>query len=319
MGVLGLSDVARQKDRVARRRRIGVKRLNRVDDDTGDLMFQSANGVKGRRMEILQRETVTNVPFTAEAGLHAVPPAVIRPGKTHDQFATSVESGEPDRSHDGFGTAHVKGDFVQFGDGLELCDVVGDDRVQGPQHGPQIFHALPALLHPFLIAIIARDIDTVGAGNIQRPMSVDVKQLRSFGCGDDGAEIEFLLHQAGERKGHPSGISKPQIRESAADLMAPHTGLRIAFLKIFGQTIQRALTLRCRIVVGAVGFKKCLGAVGVGFDPCGEHAREDRGERSGSQRLQCAHESHAHWDGEVGDQKKTDRCCNVVSLKSTVL
>jgi len=101
--------------------------------------------------------------------------------------------------------------------------------------------------------------------------------------------------------------------------MAPYTGLRIAFLKIFSQTIQRALTLRCRVVVGAVGFKKRIGAVGVGFDPGGEHAREDRRERSGLQRLQCAHESHAHWDGEGGDQKKTNRCCDVLSLKPTVL
>src|SRR5215472_15164104 len=174
MDVLSFPDTAREENGVARRWRIRVERLNRIDDHSGDIPFHPANGVERSEIDVLQRDAVVDLSLAAQPRLYAVPPSMIGARETDDRFPMCVKSRESDRGHDGFGPAHMERYLVQPGYGLEHGNVFSDDRMKRPQDGTQVLHALPSLLHPFLVLIVAGDVDSVRAGHIEGPLIVDI-------------------------------------------------------------------------------------------------------------------------------------------------
>ena len=151
-----------------------MKGLNRIDEHAGDLPGAPADDLERRLMEVLERETVVEVALATQSGLHAVPPSVVGPRKTHDELPAGIEAGQAHRRHDRFGSAHVKRDLVEARHRFELGRVLGDDRVKRPQHRAKRLHALQALGHPLLVARKAGDVDAVRPADIERPVPIEI-------------------------------------------------------------------------------------------------------------------------------------------------
>ncbi len=206
--VTGLAGAAGEQHGVVGRRRIGMKRLDRIHEHAGDLAPPTADDVERRRIHILQGQAVVHGSLAAEPRLHAVPPAVIGARETDDQLAPGVEARQSRRGHDGLGAAHVKRHLVEPRDRLEPGDVLRDDRMQRAEHEPEILGALETACHPFLVACGAGHVDTVGAAHVERPVTVQMLEPRAVGGGDDGGEVEVLVHEARERKRHPVRVGE---------------------------------------------------------------------------------------------------------------
>ena len=141
---------------------------------------------------------------------------------------------------------------------------------RGPRTGPAP-HTFPSLLHPLLVLIISGDVDSIGAGHIEGPLTVDIEQPRAFRCGHHRAEIEFVSHDARERKRHSPGIREPQIGEAVSNRIAPGDRLRVLILEKGGETIERLLSPCDGRLVRAIGSKEILTCIVVRFDPPREH------------------------------------------------
>ena len=173
-------------------------------------------------MDVLERQTVVEGPLAAQPRLHAVPPAVIGARETDDQFPPRVEARQAHGGHHRLGTAHVKRHFVHAARWrFRIGNVLGDDRMERPQHRAQVLDPLPALFDPLLVTVEARDVDAVGTAHVDRPVAVEVSQTRPVRSGDHRAKVEFLAHHARERKRHSIGVGETEIRKAVADRLGP--------------------------------------------------------------------------------------------------
>src|SRR2546428_3485985 len=108
-------------------RRIGMKGLNRIDEHAGGPPGAPADDLERRLMEVLERETVVEVALATQSGLHAVPPSVVGPRKTHDELPAGIEAGQAHRRHDPLGSPHVKPDPVEAPHPFLAWPGTGDD------------------------------------------------------------------------------------------------------------------------------------------------------------------------------------------------
>ena len=187
-----------------------------------------------RSFSVRQSSSVRSLP---RPGLHAVPPAVIGAREADDELPARVEPRQPHGRHDRLGAAHVEGDLVQLRDRPEQRDVLGDDRVERPQHRTEIPHALQAPGHPVLVAPEAGDVDPVRAAHVERPVPVEVGRSRAVGRRDHGARIEVLPHEPREGKGHAVGVGEAQVREALAERASPGARLRVVRAEELGQPL----------------------------------------------------------------------------------
>jgi hypothetical protein len=218
-------------------------------------------------MEILERQAVLDTALAAKTGLHAVPPAVIRPREADDQLAARVEAGQPDRRHDRLGAAHVERHLVEPGDLTQARDVVGDDGVQRSQHGPQLAYPLEPLRHPVLVPLDARDVDPIPAADIERPVTVQVPETRALRRRDHRRQVEMLAHKRRERIGHPRRIGEAQVGKPLAVRVAPRGAPRILCSELLCQGIEPISPALHPLVGSAIGAEEVDIRVAPGFHP----------------------------------------------------
>ena len=96
--------------------------------------------------------------------------------------------------------------------------------MQRPQHWTQLVHPPPTTFHPFLVAVIASDIDAVRSADIDIPVAIEIEQAAALARYCDGGHIETFAHALGERERYPACIGEAEIRESAANALGPFAG-----------------------------------------------------------------------------------------------
>ena len=289
--------LARHQHRVIRWRGIRMERLNRVDEHSGDLPRTQLDDGQRCRVQILQRQTVVDRALAAEAGLHAIPPSVVGARKADDEPAARVESRKTHRRHDRFGTAHVKRHLVEAGNVLQHRDVLGHERMQRPEDGPEILHALPSTFDPFLVPIEAGDVEPVRAAHIERPVAVQILQVRATRCRDDGAQVEPVTNDLDERKRNACGIRKAEVGQARADRVAPFDRARVLPAEGSRKAVEPPPAPLHACVARAIGPKHACFVVAPGAQPRGQPPGHRGHPGLGSQRrddCQNAPDSQRH-------------------------
>src|SRR5271163_5203010 len=100
-----------------------MERLNRINQDPGDLVRSPADQADRCRMKVLEREAVGDGSLTSQAGLYAIPPAVVSARKADNQLPARIESRQAYCGHHGLSTAHMKRYFVQFRNGFNQLNI----------------------------------------------------------------------------------------------------------------------------------------------------------------------------------------------------
>src|SRR5262249_51457904 len=140
---------------VRSRRGVRVKRLQRVHEHAGDVAARPENA-EAVLAHLLEGVDVPNRTRIADAGLHAIPPTVVRTAETNKVRASGVIAGQAYRLHHGLGTRHVKGHFVETGNRLEPADIVFDNRMVQTQYRTEILHPVDRRLEAPLIEVVAK-------------------------------------------------------------------------------------------------------------------------------------------------------------------
>src|SRR5271156_3660705 len=195
--------------------------LNRIDENSRDLVRTPSKDVEGRRMKVLESQTVADRSLAAQSRLYAVPPAVVGASEAHDQLPARVKSRQSNRGHNGLGTTHVKGYFVEFRDGFQKGDIVGDHRMERSQNRTKVLHLLQPLGHPILVTVKTGDVEPIGTAYVQVPIAVEIAQFRTLRFRHHRAETELFAHRPCKRKGNPVGVGETQIGKAAADIISP--------------------------------------------------------------------------------------------------
>ena len=110
----------------------------------------------------------------ADAGLHIVPPPVVRAAEAHEVRPPGVVPRQPHCLHHRFGARHVERHFVHAGNVLQFRDVVGDDRVIRAEHRTQVADALDAGVDALLVEVVPEHVGPVGAGEVVGEVAVEV-------------------------------------------------------------------------------------------------------------------------------------------------
>ena len=249
----GFADRGGHQHQVVRRRRVGVETLQRVDDDAGDLASARLDGGERRGGHVLERQHVGDFPLVPGAGLHAVPPAVVRAREAHHQLAALVERREPHRAHDRLRAGHVERNLVQLGDGFDHREVLAHDWVQRAEHRPEVFRRLPALLHPALVVVVAAHVHAVRPGDVQRLVAVQVHDAGALGRGGQRSDVEPLAHQLLKRKRHAVGVREPQIADTVQERLRGSQRLRKLLLERLRERVETEAAFLRDLSGGAVG------------------------------------------------------------------
>ena len=243
--------------RVAGRRRVRVQRLQRIHEHAGDVV---ARGEHAQRLcaRLLQRVDVVDPAAVAEAGLHAVPPAVIRAAEQHDAWAARVELREPYGLHHGFGARHVKRHFVEAGDGLDPRDVVANQRVVGAEHRAQVRDAGGAGRDAALVEVVAEQVHAIGACEIVRPVAVEILELRAARFLDDGADSQMTPNVLAKLERNAVRIREQHVGEPVLELGRQRDRSGRALPRRGGEAIERGPALRDDVVRGAVAGEELV-------------------------------------------------------------
>src|SRR5262249_35491713 len=75
--------VARDQRRIARRSSVGIQSLNRIDENTGDIVARSKDA-QGSRVHFLERVGLARRPGIADPRLNPIPPTMIRTAEPDD-------------------------------------------------------------------------------------------------------------------------------------------------------------------------------------------------------------------------------------------
>jgi hypothetical protein len=97
---------------------------------------------------------------------------------------------EPDRLHDRFRAGHVERHCVVTGDLPKAFDVLGDDRMIGPQHRAEFTRALDGRVDAAFVELVSEHIDAVRACQIEAFPPVEIDDSRPVGS----------LHERGRRE-----------------------------------------------------------------------------------------------------------------------
>ncbi len=206
---------------------VGMQRLQRVDQDTGDVApgsqhLQRALGHVGERVGLVRRDRI------AHARLHIAPPAMIRACETDqmrasgvvavsythlDVYKRQVVARKPHRLHHGLGAGHVERDFVEPGDGAQPRDVFGNDGMVGAEHGTERSGTRLGPRDAVLVEVVAEDIDAVRPGQVVEGIAVDVGHRDAARCLHENAGAEVLANQPAVLERHPVGCGELQIRD----------------------------------------------------------------------------------------------------------
>ena len=228
---------------VRRRPAVRMQRLQRIDQDAGDVVPrpQHAQRVLGH---VLQRIGVARRQRIADARLHVAPPAVIGAAEAHQVRAAGVIAREPHRLHDRLGARHVERHFVEAGDLLQAPDVVGDHRMIRAEHRTEVADPLMAALHAGLVEIVAEQIDAVRAGEVVERVAVEVGDRHAAGRLQERAERQVLAHDAAVLERHPIGVGELQIGNAVGHRRGGFERLRKVLLEMRRQPHEAGPALR---------------------------------------------------------------------------
>ena len=231
--------------RVGRCGAIGVHGLDRIDEHTGDVVAP-LEYPQGGRMAFAQREGVRcRGHRIAGARLHVVPPAVIGTGKTNNLAPARVVPGEAHRLHHGLGTRHVERHFVLARDRAESLHVVEHAGVVGPQHHAEISADVGAAIHALPVEGLAKDVDPVGAGDIEERVAIEVDQLRAFARLEKAADLHLAGEDFAELERHPVTADELHVGDQRTCLAGEVKRLGRARGERLAQTSKSRLALGC--------------------------------------------------------------------------
>ena len=118
--------------------------------------------------------------------------------EAHQVRAARVVARQPHGLHDGLGAGHVERHLVQARDRAQPRDVVGDDRVVGPEHRAEVARPAPLpCVDALLVEVVAEHVDAVGAGQVEKPVAVEVGDRDAVGGAQEGAAGQVLRGRGG--------------------------------------------------------------------------------------------------------------------------
>ena len=211
--------LAGQQRRVARGIGVGMQRLQRVDQHTGDIPAGRQH-LKRALAEIAQGIDIVHLALVAHSGLYPVPPAVIGPAQPHQVRPAGVVAGQAHRLHHRLGAGHMEGNLVQPGQLFEPLDIVANQRMVGPEHRAQLPGLFLRLGDTLLVKVVAKHVDAIGAGDIVAPVAIDIPDLHTLGLVDNRAALELLAKAGTVGKGHPVGAGEPDVRDAVLQRLA---------------------------------------------------------------------------------------------------
>ena len=189
-----------------------MERLQRVDEHAGDVAARRDHAQR-RVVHLLQRVDVADRPRIADAGLHAIPPAVVGAGELDEVRSPGVVPRQPHRLHHRFGARHVEGHLVEAGQAAQPLDVVEDHRMVGAEHRTQRPDAGDAVLDAALVGVVAEDVDAVRAGQVEGDVAVEIADPHAVRGLDEAADAQLLADQPPELERHAIPVRELQIRD----------------------------------------------------------------------------------------------------------
>ena len=215
---------------VARRARIGVQRLQRVDQHTGNVT-PGAQHLQAARIHVFERVGLAGRQRVARAGLNVVPPAVVSPAESHDVIALGVKARQPHGLHHGLGTRHVERDLIEPRDALKPLHVLQHARVVRAQHGAQLASGFHALSDACLVEVLSKEVHAVRTGQVMKLVAVKVFQRHAAGGTHEAGALEPGAQVGAVLKRHAVGAGELQVRDAKLGCFSHRDAFGVAVLK----------------------------------------------------------------------------------------
>ena len=237
---------------VGRRALVRVHRLQRVYEDTGDILARGQH-VERAVGQFGQGQRVVGGRRVADAGLHIAPPAMIGPGKAHHAAAAGMIARQAHRLHHRFGARHVERDLVHAADAAQPRDIGGDDRMVGAKHRTQFGDARAAFGDAVLVEVVAEQVDAIGAGKVVEDIAVEIRDGHARRRLVEGTRRQRLADLRAELERHAVAAGELQVGEALAQFLRRGDGVHEAGGVERGQAVEAGAALlrdRCRGIVG---------------------------------------------------------------------
>ena len=169
--------------------------------------------------------------------------------------------------------------------------VVRGHRVVGPEHRAQVADPRAAAFDAFLVEVVAKHIDAVGAGQVVAPVAVQIGRGRAAGGDDEGSGVQVLADEAAELEGYAVARRELQIGDLVLDFIGLPHGVGEALRIECGQAPEGRPALFADVLRGVVGPEELRFVIlVVGYEP-GQQAPQPRvaGKRAvlGARELQA--------------------------------
>ena len=287
---------------VAGRARVGVHRLQRVDERAGDVLACRQH-LKGSLRQVGERQRAVGRGRVADTGLNLAPPAVIRAREPHDPLPPGVVAREPHGLHHRLGSRHMERHLVEPGQRGDATRIVRDDRVIGTEHRPQLGRDRRPFRDRLFVELIPEQVDAVGAGQVDEPVAVEVDHLGPLRALQERARAELAPHLGAELERHPVRAGELQVgkerprrhrrRQRARETLGVERGQplepRAAPGRDLGRRLVRREEPRLVIIIGRDQPRDALGEA----------------DMTGQRGVLGARQTHAR-AGEGGDRKRAE-------------
>ena len=269
-----------EQGRVAGRGGVGMQRLQRVDQHARDVAARAQHAERAR-IHLAQRVGLARRQRVARTGLHVVPPAVIRAGKTHQPLAARVVSRQAHRLHHRLGARHVKRHLVHARDAAQALHVVGHAGVIRAEHRPQRLRTRVAVGDARLVEIDAEHVDAVRTGEVVEGVAVEIGDGDTRGLAHERRNPQMLAQIARVLERHPIGTGELQVGDGGPRGVGDLQRARETALEIILQTLQRGAAPLLHVGGRAVGAEEGRLVVVVARQPGRDATRHARmaGER----------------------------------------
>ena len=197
---------------VAGRGAVRVQRLQRVHQHAGDVAARPQHPQRGP-VHLLQRVRPLRRRGIAGAGLHIIPPSMVRPAEAHEAGAPRVVTGQAHGLHHGLRPGHVERHLVLARDAAQLPGVPCHARVQRPQDHPHPCHAPGRLLHATLVELMPQHVHPVGACQVDELPAVEVRHRHPGRPLHEAAQLQPRENMPAEGERHAVGPGELEVRD----------------------------------------------------------------------------------------------------------
>ena len=197
-------------------------------------------------------------------------------GKAHYFWPARVVTGQAHGLHHRLGARHVEGHLVHARNLAQALYVVQDAGVVRAQHQAQGLRHGGALGHAGFVKVRAKQVDAIGAGDVDKALAIQVGQPHAAALAPEAAKLDVLGQQLPKLVRHAVLADELQVRKHGPHSVALRQGLRALVFEAAAKTGQgkaAALLYRQRCAIdrkpGLVG----VGVVGNQFGHALGHAQ----------------------------------------------